>query len=834
MKRWGNQFYFRERASISLKSPESKFAIGFTLTQRKPEAVRVYLYIENFSGLPSTYSLEIKPDSAGKPAEEVICQGNFKVEGSGFVAVDVSCQLERNRAYYLVVSSEEASPERFANFAYLKDASFPAHRVLFAERKGRWQLLRSAEAIFLLEFSDGTFFGQTYISKFTSTPVYGQSSVGEVFTLPEPQTVTQVAFRLRKSSPLLPSGDLVVALQDVRTGDVLEEGVILRAKGASTSFKEVRYTFKTPHTLKINSRLRIILKAPQATEDCFYQAEGLDSSLGDREKFAYGTFLKKEAAYCRTEPTELTGWREDSYRDLCFWFRITPYPVVAYPVEEAIARRRKILLMVIILLLLLQLFGLFYYAFYRVTPEVAEFLKKNRRCLLCHVEMMPKLHQPVIHNPFLKKSCLDCHLDHAERVYREAVKTYKEARGRVGLRTVCGKWFGIKPESPCGKMIGIAPQKIARKRTVLKREVTEEYRSIGPAGLIMPMKSLCFSCHPEVAARDRMHYRHSPFAKGQCTSCHDPHASDYLSLLVTDEKYLCVSCHPMRAEFALPVKHPPFYERACLSCHQPHASEYIGILADTQKVVCLSCHPTVAKDYRRPVRHQPFDRYSCTLCHRPHSSQVSVLLQSQLPYLCYNCHPALRLEFLRVSHHPVNVTWTCLKCHAYHSADYPRLVIAKDNELCFRCHGTRITLYSNRYYYERSAHNQAVRVGRGLCLNCHVPHGSDYPPLAVIPEPALCYLCHSRNVFSRRSTVKTHPVERPYRDERIGWDLDTYYVNLDGREGKRTRVVNPDKPAKTLLCTTSCHDPHGTAYPQMVIWKPDKLCLKCHQIDELP
>ncbi len=834
MKRWGNQFFFKERASVSLKSPQDKFAIGFTLTHRKPEVIRAYIYVESFSGQPITYTLQVRPEAAGKPAKEVVCQNTFEVKESGFLAVDLSCLLEKNGYYYLIIFSSEASPERFANFAYLKDAFKPAQKVLISQTEDRWKELAKAEAIFLLEFADGSFFGQTYLSKFTSTPIYGQSAVGEVFTLPEPQTATQVAFRLRKSSPSRPAGDLLISLQDVHSGEVLEEGVILKANRAPKDFVEFRYSFKTPHTLKINSRYRLILKAPEATEDCYYEVEGIATSIEEKEKFAFGTFLAKEAAYCYSEPTELTGWREESYRDLCFWLAVTPFPVVARPLEAESPRRRKILLIIIILLLLLQLAGLFYYAFYRVTPEMAEFLKKNRNCLVCHVEMIPKLYQRVVHDPFLKKRCLDCHLDHAQRVYRETVKTYKEARGRVGLRTVCGKWFGIKPESPCGRMIGISRQKITTKKEVVKRQVTRKYESLGPPGLILPLKQLCFSCHKDIALKDKMHYRHYPFHKGQCTSCHDPHASDYLSLLMTEEQYLCVSCHPMRSEFALPVMHPPFDERACLSCHDPHASEYTGILADSQKVVCLACHPTVAKDALRPVRHQPFDRYSCTLCHRPHSSRVSVLLQSQLPYLCYNCHPALRLEFLRISHHPVNVTWTCLKCHAPHSAYYPKLVIAKDNELCFKCHGSQITPYSNRYYYERSAHNRAVRVGRGLCLNCHVPHGSDYPPLEVIPEAALCYLCHNRNVFARKATIKTHPVESPYRDERIGWDLDTYYVNRGGLEDKETFIVNPDKPIKTLLCTSSCHDPHGTANPQMVIWKPDQLCLKCHQIYELP
>ncbi|MCK4776772.1 MAG: cytochrome c3 family protein, partial [Actinomycetia bacterium] len=268
-----------------------------------------------------------------------------------------------------------------------------------------------------------------------------------------------------------------------------------------------------------------------------------------------------------------------------------------------------------------------------------------------------------------------------------------------------------------------------------------------------------------------------------------------------------VSCHYMKEEFAFPLIHPPFKERSCTTCHHPHSSNYYGILQDNQKNVCFSCHVTIAQLIKKPYQHNPFFKANCTICHKPHSGIVDSLLLEQMPPLCYNCHDSIRLEFLKLSHHPVRVSWTCLKCHGPHAESYPKLVVAKDNELCFSCHEV-ITKYSNRTYYEASGHGKSAdRVGRGLCLNCHTPHGSEYVPLEVIPEIDLCYLCHEKNVFGREYTVKTHPVDDPYVDERRN---------------------------KKLLCTYTCHDPHGTQYWAMKIWDKDALCLICHQYFELP
>jgi predicted CXXCH cytochrome family protein len=392
--------------------------------------------------------------------------------------------------------------------------------------------------------------------------------------------------------------------------------------------------------------------------------------------------------------------------------------------------------------------------------------------------------------------------------------------------------IGLSPNSSCGKMFGFSMEE--RRKTTTETVVSQKYRSLMRAGLKKSQKELCTGCHKNLRADMELSFPHEPFYEGKCSSCHDPHASNYPARTKAPENELCLFCHNMESDFTKAVQHSPFGIKSCLSCHNPHASDFEGIVLDTQEVLCLSCHPTVAGDISRAVRHKPFDEGICTDCHFPHSSNVSALLHEQVPYLCYSCHPDIRLDFLKVSRHPVDVTWTCLECHAPHAADYSALVNAKNNDLCFGCHSQQITLYSNRSTYNASAHVSAVRVGKGLCINCHTPHGSDYPPLEVMPEDELCHLCHERLIYDRGSTERTHPVWEPYLDERIGYKEQLKYGSNGGEVYTYTEVANPNSSKKTLRCSSTCHDPHGTGNYAMLRWVKDGLCLTCHQVEEIP
>jgi len=93
----------------------------------------------------------------------------------------------------------------------------------------------------------------------------------------------------------------------------------------------------------------------------------------------------------------------------------------------------------------------------------------------------------------------------------------------------------------------------------------------------------CLSCHGEVAAQMRMHYRHS----GDCASCHDIHGrTPNAQQLVADAT--CLNCHEEQSG--------PFVfahgamENGCSSCHAPHGSAHRGQLRTAGNGACLSCH----------------------------------------------------------------------------------------------------------------------------------------------------------------------------------------------------------------------------------------------------
>jgi predicted CXXCH cytochrome family protein len=193
----------------------------------------------------------------------------------------------------------------------------------------------------------------------------------------------------------------------------------------------------------------------------------------------------------------------------------------------------------------------------------------------------------------------------------------------------------------------------------------------------------------------------------------------------------------------------------------------------------------------KAVQHNPFRYDDCTGCHEPHGSDFQPLLIGDEPDLCYSCHRGIRLDFLKVSHHPVGTQFlNCTGCHNPHAADYEALVAARDNELCYTCHS-----YPVRVLYDDSAHWRE----RLLCIQCHTPHGSNFAPILRDSNPDLCVECHTTY-----DGADDHPVRPVYYDVNAG---------------------------KGLTCSSTCHDPHGTANNFMLRHYRSPLdgnCLICH------
>jgi predicted CXXCH cytochrome family protein len=289
--------------------------------------------------------------------------------------------------------------------------------------------------------------------------------------------------------------------------------------------------------------------------------------------------------------------------------------------------------------------------------------------------------------------------------------------------------------------------------------------------------------------------QHAPFASGECSTCHEPHGAEQAGLASQAWGELCSSCHTADASFKSVHRGYPVEEADCQQCHDPHASEWGGILVDNQRDLCFVCHPSVAPLSLKPVQHNPFLYDNCSGCHEPHASNNTPLLLEQQPSLCYICHPSIQNDFLKRSSHPVGtIQLTCADCHNPHAADYSALLAARDNEMCYECHAEAVgESRAIRTSYDDSAH-----VGT-LCIECHTPHGSDWEPILRAQNPDVCLRCHP------------------------------------GYEGNNKHPVRPvfyDVVAGTgLTCSSTCHEPHGTAYTRMLIgwnYPADGFCMQCH------
>jgi predicted CXXCH cytochrome family protein len=127
-----------------------------------------------------------------------------------------------------------------------------------------------------------------------------------------------------------------------------------------------------------------------------------------------------------------------------------------------------------------------------------------------------------------------------------------------------------------------------------------------PAGRSFTIRDACLKCHSDVM---NGRFKHGPVDAGNCTLCHDPHASGNAAWLRKSSWELCTTCHDEKAT-----------ERHVLTGLKKNAS-----------------HPTKAK--RDPARRGK--RLTCVSCHGPHSAESRYLFAFSVKErfeLCGFCH----------------------------------------------------------------------------------------------------------------------------------------------------------------------------------------------------
>ena len=54
---------------------------------------------------------------------------------------------------------------------------------------------------------------------------------------------------------------------------------------------------------------------------------------------------------------------------------------------------------------------------------------------------------------------------------------------------------------------------------------------------------VCYGCHTDAQARFVKTFTHKPVLEGNCSGCHDGHASENAKLLKAEGPRLCLKCH---------------------------------------------------------------------------------------------------------------------------------------------------------------------------------------------------------------------------------------------------------------------------------------------------
>ena len=268
----------------------------------------------------------------------------------------------------------------------------------------------------------------------------------------------------------------------------------------------------------------------------------------------------------------------------------------------------------------------------------------------------------------------------------------------------------------------------------------------------------CSKCHKKIEHEiQTSRFIHGPVKDGECTSCHDPHGSDWKYLLKGPYDKLCSLCHNLKGLYRGASIHKPVKDGNCGLCHDVHASNYRSRLTDTGANLCLSCHEDMVQGMTGDHVHEPLLKTGCTDCHDPHSGEDSLRLKAASEKLCFKCHEEKLNEISQYTnkHDPAS-GGKCIVCHSPHYSESAYLLRDKVDTLCYNCHKENAVWKKRRF-----RHGPVVQ---GNCSACHNPHGSDNAFILRLSFPHkfysaykkgeydLCFNCHKEALVTAERT----------------------------------------------------------------------------------
>ena len=382
-------------------------------------------------------------------------------------------------------------------------------------------------------------------------------------------------------------------------------------------------------------------------------------------------------------------------------------------------------------------------------------------CLTCHPDKNASNIKGKVHSPAVR-GCLVCHDPHSSNYKYHLVKSPSGATEAENLCLTCHARRMHVPKGgsrhPALDMGCEICHVIHKSGDPAKPEFAYHLTRGPPA--------LCLNCHDAKDASLAKAHRNQPFAKADCTQCHDPHTSAKPMLM---QKFL----------------HPPFAAMGCQMCHAPAKDGKVVLTTPDVRSLCVTCHPDKAKEIQTAKVQHPGAQGDCTVCHNPHAGTSPAFLQPNPVAVCLACHSDLAEQGKKAHPHQPAFQQGCAICHEPHGGANANLLRAGNiNSLCLECHGPQrnpqpvkganlLSIFNGKVelpenYFKKvpvlplvdgRGHPMANHpisgpfklkgktTGRMNCLSCHQPHASTKPDLLVNdqePNMAFCDRCHTQ------------------------------------------------------------------------------------------
>ncbi|MEW6067763.1 MAG: cytochrome c3 family protein [Nitrospirota bacterium] len=327
--------------------------------------------------------------------------------------------------------------------------------------------------------------------------------------------------------------------------------------------------------------------------------------------------------------------------------------------------------------------------------------------------------------------------------------------------------------------------------------------------------ALCYECHAKLKESLSRSYVHSPFKKGECISCHNPHTSNIKGLVKEDINSLCLKCHneikkSLKKEFV----HYALKKGMCTDCHYTHSGEHKYLLVKSQKDLCWNCHEPLKEQLKKSHVHRPFTAGECSSCHEPHASSEENQILDAPNKLCKKCHlPRCKVKNVSITYATEKLD--CTACHGGHASNFSGILgpyghSAFLDKNCEQCHNPII---QNKKITTKTA-------GRDLCLNCHKKDKTKFREGDVhgTAEKGGCGMCHSYHASKRKSLTAKETA-----------------VCIKCHEGTEKKALLMEKALKSIRCIPvkdrkcfECHIPLHSDNP--LYFKADeiKTCAICH------